>query len=512
MGVSRFILLSTLFNMAVYHLPFYKYAISHLDIYSSGGFLIFISLNICIFVVNFFIFFLIATFSIRAIKYFMALAMVSNSFALYFVLTYSVILDRTMMGNIFNTRVSEAMSFFSPKIFIYVVFLGLIPALVVLKVKLIREKRVHLLRNGFIILVAGISLLYLNSTTWLWLDKNSKIMGGLSMPWSYMFNPIRYKLGVLKKNKVHTLLPDGEFKNNKKMVVVLVIGESARKHNFSIYGYKKDTNPNLKKMNITIINNTLSASTYTTASINSMLSYDGSTSDDSEPLPSYLQREGVDVMWRSNNWGEPKLNVNSYQGSKELRKECTSSGCNFDEVLLTGLVNQIESSSNNRVFVILHTAGSHGPTYYKKYPKKFEKFKPTCKSVDLKECTTKELINAYDNTIFYTDYFLSETIKKLKKLADRPVLMLYISDHGESLGEYGFYLHGTPYTIAPNMQKEIPFILWRSEKFIEEHSSNRLKKLKSYSHKNIFHTILGAFDFNSTAYDKTLDIFNEGKI
>jgi len=174
-------------------------------------------------------------------------------------------------------------------------------------------------------------------------------------------------------------------------------------------------------------------------------------------------------------------------------------------VLLTNLEKEILKLKKNKTFVVLHTNGSHGPTYYKKYPKAFEVFTPACKTVNLQACTQQELINAYDNTILYTDYFLHQTITILKKFSDRPTMLIYASDHGESLGEYGLYLHGTPYSIAPDFQKDIPFLIWESDSF-QKKNGGKIDTGSSYRQNNIFHTVMGAFDMNSTIYDNKRNI------
>ena len=108
--------------------------------------------------------------------------------------------------------------------------------------------------------------------------------------------------------------------------------------------------------------------------------------------------------------------------------------------------------------------GSHEPAYYKCYPESFNTFKPACNSLELSSCTNKEINNAYDNAIFYTDYFLSHVISLLKENTPKfEITMFYISDHGESLGESGLYLHGMPYIFAPDSQTKVPLIVWASE-------------------------------------------------
>jgi len=513
LSVSRFVIIISLANMIIYNIPLYSYTFEHLNIFSMNGILTFCSVLILLFVVTSFILFSIAFIGVKVLKFFTIFMVFANSIALYFIVTYNVILDRTMMGNLFNTDTGEATSYFGIKMLIYVFFLGILPAFIIYKTNIKKQKRIKLLLNSFGILISGIFLMYLNSSTWLWLDKNFKLVGGLNLPWSYMINSLRYKIKKDKKIKQQILLPIGTFKDNKKMVVVLVIGESARATDFSLYGYKKDTNPNLETVKNLLVLKAKSLATYTTASVHSMLSYKGSISDNYEVLPNYLHRLGVYVVWRRHNWGAPTLHVDKIEAFSDLKKSCKGKDCNYDEGLLTNLDKEILSTDKNKVFIVLHTAGSHGPLYYQKYPKSFEKFKPVCKTVDLKECTHQSLINTYDNTILYTNYFLYKTIQTLKKIKDRPVLMIYLSDHGESLGEYGLYLHGTPYSIAPIYQKKIPFLIWMSNKFLKQKNINikEINTTKTYNPKYVFHTILGAFDINSSIYNKKFDILDSIK-
>ena len=505
----KFIGLVTLINLILYYYPLFNYVFENLNITSFNGQLTLLSTVVSILVISFFILYLFSLISSKLLKGFSLFMMIANSIALYFTLTYHVILDKTMMGNLFNTNTAEATAFYHPKIFLYLFFLGILPAYFLSKITITKVTRKKLLTQAFTILFSGVVIMYLNATTWLWLDKHAKHLGALAVPWSYTINAIRYQVKQLKKDEKQELLPPATMYNNEKMIVILVIGESARAENFSLYGYKKETNPYLKKLDVIALKHVSSSATYTTASVHSMLSYTGSTSDNFEPLPSYLQREGVDVIWRSTNWGEPPIHVRTYEEGNDLRSECKGEGCDYDEVLLTNLDKSIKEAKSNKLLIVLHTSGSHGPSYYEKYPKAFEVFKPVCKTVDLQECTNKELINAYDNTILYTDYFLAKVIKTLKEHNETPSLMLYASDHGESLGEYGLYLHGTPYTIAPDVQKDIPFILWLSEGFKKQKGLEKFKQSNDYSQKNIFHTIMGAFEMNSSIYNPELDILKK---
>ncbi len=412
-----------------------------------------------------------------------------------------------MMGNIFNTKTSESFALLTPTLLIYIFIFAVIPSLLILKIKVTPLNRLKILFNGFLIFVISIFFLYLNSSNWLWIDKHAKLLGGKMLPWSYIINSVRYYSGISRSKKKQILLPKGTFFNNKKVAVVLVIGETARAQNFSLYGYPRNTNPQLhSEKNLLVFNKTTSCSTYTTASVACMLSHNNGKGN-YEPLPSYLTRLGVNVIWRTNNWGEPPIYTSKYQKSSELKKQCHGKECQFDEVLLTKINEEIQLSKKKKTFIVLHTYGSHGPSYYAKYPSKFEVFSPVCRHEELSKCTQQELINAYDNTILYTDYFLHKTIQKLKKLK-MPVMLIYASDHGESLGENGLYLHGTPFMFAPKYQKEIPFIIWRSKALIKLQglSNNKVKQVGTFSHANIFHTIIGTLGIKGGAYNKTLNI------
>lgn len=511
MSATRYILLVTVFNMGAYHFPLFSFTLENITLFSLNGILTLFSVIVGLFVVTAFLLFLFAFISVRLIRAFTLVMLVGNSVALYFIVSYQVILDRSMIGNVFNTNTAEALSYYHPKLFVYLFFIGILPAYAVSKLHIQKADRLRLLKHAFAILAGGVLLMYLNGSTWLWIDKYAKRLGGLSLPWSYTINAIRYKSQEMEHSKTTRLLPAAKFSDDSKRIVILVIGESARADNFSLYGYGRQTNPELKKLNIVALKNTFSTTTYTTASVHSMLSYEGGTSDDYEPLPNYLQRTGADVIWRSKNWGEPVLKVESFEKDDTLKQRCKGERCDFDEVLLTGLAERIASSKKNKIFIVLHTSGSHGPTYYTKYPPRYEIFKPVCKTVALKECSEQELINAYDNSVVYTDYFLSRVIGILKQFSNVPSTMLYISDHGESLGEYGLYLHGTPYSIAPEVQKKIPFIIWESEAFLKEknQSAVSVKTEDHYGQNHIFHSVLGALGVRSPVYNEKLDLYSD---
>ena len=509
-SASKYVFIISMMNMALYHVPLFTFAAKNVNGFSLHTVSIFFTLFFIIYSFTAVFLFILGILSPFLLKFFSIMTVIGNSIALYFMNTYNVILDKSMMANAFNTRSVESISYLHPKLLIYIFIFGLIPCWFLYKTKIVKINRLRLLFTGMITLIAALLIIYINASTSLWFDQNARRLGGRILPWSYMGNSIRHGMEQSNNAKEVTLLPSASLKDDKKTLVVLVIGETARSNNFSMYGYDKETNPLLKESGAVALNNASACSTYTTASIYCMLSHNGATSGFVEPLPSYLQRHGVKVIWRSNNWGEPPIKVSKLQKANDLKAECIGVDCNYDGVLLSNLREEIEASDANKMFLVLHTTGSHGPAYNTKYPKEFEKFAPVCESVELDNCSSEELINAYDNTIVYTDYFLSETIKTLKTLKDIPVTMMYVSDHGESLGEYGLYLHGTPYSIAPDYQKEIPFIVWMSDSFknLKDLNKHSFKQNGNYSHHNVFHSVMGALGVNSSIYKEGLDIFN----
>ena len=498
--ITHFVLVMSLLNFLFFHLPFYSFVFHNIDYKSLNGVILITSLMVLMLVLNAFVFYLIFFLSRFVGKFLLVLFFIINSIAVYFVNTYSVIIDESMIGNVLNTKYEEASSFFSIKLIAYIILLGIIPSIYIIRVKIINVTLKKFLTTTSLTLLFILTLVFVNATNVLWIDKNSKTLGGLAMPWSYSVNISLFYVHQHKKNEKEILLPNATIKDNQKSVVVLVIGESARKQNFSIYGYHKNTNPLLSKTLNVYHFDANSSATYTTAGVKSILEYKN-TDDLYEILPNYLYRNNVEVIWRTSNWGEPPVHIKNYQKREEIIPNCKGEACNYDETLLSGLKEKILASTKNKILVVLHTSISHGPTYSKKYPPQFEAFKPVCNSVELGNCSHDELINAYDNTIVYTDYVLSKLIENLKQLKGYNSAMIFVSDHGESLGEKNLYMHGLPLSIAPKEQYEIPFIVWVSD------GSKQLKPNRVVTQNHVFHSVLNFLSIESPIYDEKMNIF-----
>ena len=497
--ITHFVLVMSFLNFLFFHLPFFTFVYKNLD-NKNFNVIIIISLIILMLVLNALVFYLFFFLSRYVGKFLLVLFFIINSIAVYFINTYSVIIDESMIGNVLNTKYEESSSFLSIKLVAYLILFGILPSIYIIKAKIITVPLKKFFITISLTLLFILTLVFANASNWLWIDKNSKTLGGLAMPWSYSVNVSLFYMHQYKKNQKEILLPNATIKDNQKSVVVLVIGESARSQNFSLYGYTKNTNPILSKTPNLFHFNATSCATYTTAGVKGILEH--TNSDDLyEILPNYLYRNNVEVIWRTTNWGEPPIHIKNYQNREVLMPNCKGEGCNYDEVLINGLKEQILASKKNKILIVLHTSTSHGPTYSQKYPPQFETFKPVCNSVELGNCSHTELINAYDNTIVYTDYILSKVIENLKELKEYHSAMIFVSDHGESLGEKNLYMHGLPLSIAPKEQYEIPFIVWTSD------GSKQLKPNKTVSQNHVFHSVLNFLSIQSPIYDEKMNIF-----
>lgn len=496
-SLTWFCLVLSIFTGAAFHIPFFRHVLTCLE----GGFnavLITGGLALIMLALNFFFYYLIL-FPGRIVgKCIVAFTLIGDAIMLYFVNTYEVLVTKQMMGNVFNTQYSEASGFFSFSFVLYVLLLGVLPAVYVFMRKVIYGSWKRFLANIGTALGIIVAVAVVNMKNWTWIDRNSTELGSLLMPWSYTINSIRYYSGEKKRNAKEILLPEATIKDSSKDVCILMIGESARRDHFSLYGYERQTNPYTVGDSVAVFKANASA-TYTTAGVKAILSHEKSGKL-YEILPNYLFRAGADVLWRTSNWGEPPVHIDKYHKVKDLAEIYPDQDSRYDGILLAGLKEAIAASDKDKILVVLHTNTSHGPTYNKKYPAEFEIFTPVCNTVEMSKTSPEELINAYDNSIVYTDYLIHSAIEILREITDRRSCMIYISDHGESLGENNLYMHGVPMSMAPKEQLEIPFIVWTSE-------GMPLREIEEPGHYNIFHSVLDFLDVETPVYDESMTIF-----
>lgn len=452
------------------------------------------------------------------------------TFAAYFMKTYGIMIDRSMIKNILATDVGDVSELLNVKMLYSLVVFGVIPSLLVLR-STIRYKPV--VRELFMVLGAVLTslvvlvvILVFFYKDYISLGKNYNYVRHLINPVSPIYEVASYVKRTVMGGKI-VVRPVGEDasmartwqERGKKNLVILVVGEAARARNFSLNGYDRKTNPFLEKEDILNFTNTYSCGTVTTTSLPCMFSHFGRESfsdfkaDRHEGLLDVLSHAGVQVLWRENNSGCKgvckRVETEDVAGS-QVADLCTAGECQ-DMILLQGLQSHINQTDKD-TFIVLHQKGSYGPEYYRRSPPAFKTFLPECTTNQLQECRVEELVNAYDNTILYTDYVLAQVIDLLKKNSEQfNVAMLYLSDYGESLGENNIYLHGLPYIMAPDEQKHIPFILWLGDAFLKgnhiDKSCLQKKVDEKLSHDNLFPSVLGLMGVKTAMYDKDLDIF-----
>jgi lipid A ethanolaminephosphotransferase len=424
--------------------------------------------------------------------------------AVYFVFTYHVIIDATAIENVFNTRYSEASGFFNWSLWLFILAAGVLPAVFCLLQPVVIGKAKKMAAYCGASLAVILVVLALNVHQTLWISQHDTELGGLLQPWSYLVNTCRVISFSHDEQAEEIKLPDGRIADSEKAVVVLVIGESARKANFQLYGYRRDTNPLLSRQEGLKVYQATSCATYTTAGSKAILE-PKNTDELYELLPNYAFRTGVDVSWRTSNWGEPPIHIEEYLTDSELSLRYPDEDHHYDGILFHGLRERIVSSDKNKVLIVLHTSTSHGPQYADKYPKEFEVYKPVAKNVEEGEKNVAMLVNAYDNTIRYTDYLLSNLIDTLRSMDDWHSAMIFISDHGESLGENKVFMHGLPMKIAPRVQYEIPFLVWTSKDFRRFKPDSQLPAVLEQHY--VFHSVLNLLSIQSPAYDEAFDVF-----
>jgi lipid A ethanolaminephosphotransferase len=443
--------------------------------------------------------------------------------------TYHVVIDSSMIRNTLQTDLHESSDLFSIWLVVYVLLLGVLPSLLIYKSKVVYRPWKNELFSKLKTIVLSMLIIFLMVFSF---SKFYTSFFREHKPLRYYTNPTYwiYSIGnyIFKQSNSGPIIvkPIGvdaniDDNNSKKRLVIVVVGESARADHFSLDGYSKDTNPFLKKDDIINYSNFSSCGTSTAESVPCMFSvynrgeYSYQKGVSTQNVLDILKRtKKVDILWRDNNSDSKGVALRvPYQNYKTAKNNtiCEDKECR-DIGMLVGLDSYIKKHRNKDILIILHQMGNHGPAYYKRYPKAFEKFKPVCKTNQLEQCSKEEINNAYDNVILYTDYFLDKTINFLKKYNDTyKTAMIYMSDHGESLGENGIYLHGMPYFMAPKEQKHIGSLIWLGNSMKKDIDYTKLKQNSNnqYSQDYLFHTLLGIFKVNTKVYNQKLDLLKQ---
>lgn len=461
-------------------------------------------------------------------KTFMAFLLVSSAAALYAQVNFQTLFDMTMMESIFETNSSEVLFYLNTSTLLYLIGLGVIPAILLFSVKIVPHRtwlREIATRVGIVLLaIAGIGLIAMTSyKDYASVGRNNHYLNKMIIP-AHVYNGTKYlKRNYLTEKLVYkTQGEDAKVTpapNGKPTLMVVVLGETARAMNFAYNGYERNTNPFTEDMGLISFQDVSSCGTYTALSVPCMFSnlsrktYDKQRAQAQDNVFDVIHHAGVNVLWIDNDGGDKgvarRLPIKSIDGSLK-DSDCNGNTC-FDAAMLDDAKQFIDNGVKDKLLV-LHTIGSHGPTYWQRYPDNIAPFQPACNRSDIENCNDSEIVNVYDNTLAYTDYVLAQVINELKAVSNEyNVMLTYISDHGESLGESGLYLHGTPYAIAPKEQTQVPWLLWLPEQYALQKSLNvdclRDKASnQSLSHDNVFDSLLGLYGIQSSVRNSALDI------
>lgn len=479
---------------------------------------------------------LFAFFSFRWIfKPFFVVLILTSSLVSYAMSHYGIVFDRSMITNFAQTNPSEALSYVNLRSVGLFALTGLLPAtvLVLLPVRFAPTFWRGLAQK---IIIAGVSLGCLGGIGFAYfkdyasVGRNNKILGKEIVPINYIAASIQYGKHRFRDNRIpfRTIGDDARPVTvaDKPTLMVLVIGETARAASVAANGYDRPTSPFTSLIpGLVAFQNVTSCGTATAVSVPCMFSpmtrdsYNEGIAGNSENLLDVLAKAGVDVFWNENDGGCKGVCdriPNRTITEKDFPGQCEGGLC-LDETLIGVTVDEIESgkaeNGKSRV-IVLHLNGSHGPTYYQRYPDRFRHFIPDCQQSDIENCSQQELVNTYDNTIRYTDFVIAGLVDELSRYSDDyNTALLYVSDHGESLGEGGLYLHGAPYFLAPSEQTHVPMMFWMSEAFARDQELDRacldrLAREGRFSHDNLFPTLLGAMRVQTDIYDRSADVLS----
>ncbi|MEZ8123325.1 phosphoethanolamine transferase [Vibrio splendidus] len=464
-------------------------------------------------------------------KAFFILLLLTSSLVSYSMFNYGIFVDYGMIENVFETNSGEAASYLSSYSILWFVLMGVVPSLLLLFTDLEREswkdfaiwKAIGLLSSLIVIaIIAG--LFYKDYVS---IGRNNSHLKKMIIPTEYVASTAKYINNTYIKEPIpyQEIGLDAQLKPEAKQaekptLLVFVLGETARVYNYQYYGYEKETNAHTKPYSPIFFSDVQSCGTATAVSVPCMFSnmnrsnYDRDKAYNQDNVVDIMNRAGIHSIWREHDGGDKAV----AHRIKEMTLVAKDSDplCNKDVCYDTAMLENFEQDTQDLKqdsIIFYHISGSHGPTYFERYPDEHKKFVPDCPRSDIENCTKEQVVNTYDNTILYTDFFLSQAIQKLEKLTDKyNVALMYISDHGESLGENGIYLHGMPYSLAPKEQTHVPMIMWMSDGFAEQKGINqtclrKAGKEQSFSQDNLFDSLLGLMDVQTKEYRENQDIF-----
>jgi lipid A ethanolaminephosphotransferase len=437
-------------------------------------------------------------------------------------------IDREMIQNVMQTTVAESRHLITPDFAAHVLGFGVLPSLLILWVQVKRRGIIVNIAGWALTVVASLGmffgLLYSDFKAYSAVIRERKDIVQAHQPFAPLNGAVRYAKMVMRTTNV-IVAPLGldAVKGprltaaNKPVLTIVWAGETARAQNFGVNGYERDTTPETPTQGFLNFTNVESCGTATAVSLPCMFSnltqaeYSDVKVKSVENLFDVLGHAGVKVEWFDNNTGDQTI-AKRYGWTKmtaEMDAVACEGGECTDAVYLPLIRDKLATITEDTVLV-LHMIGSHGPAYYLRYPEEFRKFTPDCRTAEFAKCTNEEIRNAYDNTILFTDHILAQTADILGAQDRVDSAIFYVSDHGESLGEDGLYLHGAPRFMAPVAQYHVPMMIWMSQAYRDVMGVNAAcvaaKTGQKFSHDNMYSTVLGMMDIKTETYDPTRDV------
>lgn len=534
LSYGQLIIISAVYFTCVLNLPFFIKAFGLYQQGTESGFYIYSVPVLLLALLALFFSMIIVPFLHKVIMGFLILA---SSAVSYNTLIYNVYFNRDMLDNVLQTTPAESVRMLSISFVLWMLFTGVLPTVWYCRLKMVHGVWYKELLKR--LMIAGVALLVIAGIAGLFYqDYASFFRNNLSLkhqlvPYNYL-NAIKGKIKEQqRKNIPYQALGMGASlakKDATRNITVLVVGETTRNQNWGLSGYSRQTTPKLSARlqqgeHLLNFDNTTSCGTSTAHSVPCMFSsmtqqdYEAAYAERQDNLMDIFKHAGLTINWVENNSDckgvcqhVPNVNITALN----LPEFCHNGHC-LDNIMLPK-IDELINSTDKDVVLVLHTLGNHGPTYYERYTSDERVFSPTCDTQEINSCNKEQLVNTYDNGVLYVDQFLDKVIGTLQKYPQHKTALLYASDHGESLGENGFYLHGAPLAIAPKEQTSIPMVMWFSDAWVSGHGvdMNCLKGItnKPYSHDHFFHSALAMTDINLNSvkqYDQHLDILAQCK-
>lgn len=527
LGRLAFLAIFSLYISLFLNIAFYRQVLKAMPIVTVHEALVLLSMP----VVAFSVIFIVTTIAsfFRLSRVVLAVFILVSASVQYFIMNYGIIMDRNMIANILDTTGAESFALLTPELALTLLLTGAGAVAVMLWIRIrpaasrwkgVLWRLVSVL--GCCAAIVIVALLFYKDYASLFrnnreLVKTLSPSSSIAAGWSYYSHHRLANLPLVRIGEDAHLLASHQ--TGKPNLTILIVGETSRADNFSLEGYGRQTNPKLAKDEVIWFPHTVSCGTATAVSVPCMFSnmprshYDEALASHQEGLLDILQRAGLQVLWNENDGGcKGACDRVPHQDMTALNLPgmCQEGEC-YDEVLFHGLEEYIQKLRGNGI-IVLHTIGSHGPTYYHRYPPQFRIFTPTCETNEIQSCSQQHLINTYDNTLLYVDYIVDKAITMLKAHQDKfTTSLVYLSDHGESLGENGEYLHGLPYAIAPEQQKHVPMLLWLSPEYQQRYGVDagcltHLAASNPFSQDNLFSTVLGMTGTQTREYKPGDDI------